>query len=267
MLSVDDVTFSYVADKPVLANISFKVAAGEVVAIVGRNGAGKSTLLRLLNGLYQPASGAIIVAGNATSDTPVHLLARSIGTVFQAPEQQIFNSRVRDEIAFGPRQLGLTGAALEERVGAVLDRIGLTSDADTHPLDIDASARRMVAIGSVLAMQPPILLLDEAQRGLDKTAMHRLSAIIAAEKARGTAVILVCHDMDFVAQRADRVLGLARGRLAADLTTEAFFTDAELTASIGVEVPDVLALSAALGLSPALTPERFADLYLTRGKA
>ncbi len=267
MLSVDDVTFSYVADKPVLSDISFKVAAGEVVAIVGRNGAGKSTLLRLLNGLYQPAKGAVIVAGNATSDTPVHLLARSIGTVFQAPEQQIFNPRVRDEIAFGPKQLGLTGAALEARVAEVLDRIGLAGEAETHPLDIDASARRMVAIGSVLAMQPPILLLDEAQRGLDKTAMQRLSTIIETEKARGTAVILVCHDMDFVARLADRVLGLARGVLAADLPTRDFFTDADLTASIGVEVPDVLQLSQGLGLAPALTPEQFAAFYLARKKA
>ncbi|SHF96780.1 energy-coupling factor transport system ATP-binding protein [Kaistia soli DSM 19436] len=264
MLSVDDVTFSYVAGAPVLADIDFKVASGEVVAIVGRNGAGKSTLLRLLNGLFQPESGAIIVAGNATSDTPVHILARSIGTVFQAPEQQIFNPRVRDEIAFGPKQLGLTGATLEARIAEVLERIGLASEADAHPLDLDQSARRMVAIGSVLAMQPPILLLDEAQRGLDKTAITRLSTIIETEKARGTAVILVCHDMDFVARQADRVLGLARGRLAANLPTKAFFTDKALTASIGVEVPDVLALSEALALPPTLTPAAFADAYMAR---
>jgi energy-coupling factor transport system ATP-binding protein len=116
-------------------------------------------------------------------------------------------------------------------------------------------------------MQPPILLLDEAQRGLDKTAMQRLSTIIETEKARGTAVILVCHDMDFVARLADRVLGLARGVLAADLPTKAFFTDADLTASIGVEVPDVLQLSQGLGLAPALTPDQFAAFYLARKKA
>lgn len=267
MLSVDDVAFSYLPGAPVLSDIRFRVAAGEVVAVVGRNGAGKSTLLRLLNGLYQPDSGAIVVNGNATSDTPIHLLARSIGTVFQAPEQQIFNATVRDEIAFGPKQLGLSGQALADRVAEVLERIGLSGEAETHPLDVDQSARRMVAIGSVLAMQPPILLLDEAQRGLDKVALDRLSAIIESEKARGTAVILVCHDMDFVARRADRVLGLAQGRLQADLPTSAFFTDAALTAAIGVEVPDVLALATRLGLPPALTPERFAALWMARDEA
>ena len=237
MLTVDDVTFAYAPGAPVLSDVTFHVPPGQVVAIVGRNGAGKSTLLRLLNGLYQPATGAIVVNGNATSDTPVHLLARSIGTVFQAPEQQIFNAKVVDEIAFGPKQLGLTGKALDERVG------------------------------SVLAMQPPVLLLDEAQRGLDKAAIDRLAKIIADEKARGTTVLLVCHDMDFVARNADRVLGLARGRLAADLSTEGFFTDAALTAAIGVEVPDMVSLSAALGLAPALSPERFAAAWMARNEA
>lgn len=267
MLTVDDVTFAYAPGAPVLSDVTFHVPPGQVVAIVGRNGAGKSTLLRLLNGLYQPATGAIVVNGNATSDTPVHLLARFIGTVFQAPEQQIFNAKVVDEIAFGPKQLGLTGKALDERVGEVLQRIGLAGEAETHPLDIDASARRMVAIGSVLAMQPPVLLLDEAQRGLDKAAIDRLARIIADEKARGTTVLLVCHDMDFVARNADRVLGLAQGRLAADLSTEAFFTDAALTAAVGVEVPDMVSLSAALGLAPALSPERFAAAWMARNEA
>lgn len=261
MLSVENVTFAYVEGSPVLSDIDFSASNGEVLAIVGRNGAGKSTLLRLLNGLYQPAAGRILVDGLLTSETPIHELAQHIGTVFQAPEQQIFNATIRGEIAFGPKQLGLTGEALDQRVAEVLERIGLHHAADEHPLDIDASSRRLVAVGSVLAMRPPILLLDEPQRGLDRAAMSRLETIIAEEKAHGTLVLLVCHDMDFVARRADRVLGLARGLLAADLPTPAFFTDAALTAAVGVETPDVLALSLDLGLPPSLTPAAFAANY------
>lgn len=264
MLAVEDVTFAYVEGSPVLSGIDFTASKGEVVAIVGRNGAGKSTLLRLLNGLFQPAQGRVVVDGLSTSDTPVHELAQHIGTVFQAPEQQIFNATIRGEIAFGPKQQGLSGEALDQRVAEVLQRIGLPDAGDEHPLDIDASARRLVAVGSVLAMQPPILLLDEPQRGLDKAAMDRLETIIAEEKARGTLVLLVCHDMDFVARRADRVLALARGVLSADKPTAAFFTDAALTEAAGVETPDVLSLSLDLGLSPSLTPRAFAEAYIMR---
>ncbi|MCX5496680.1 ABC transporter ATP-binding protein [Kaistia dalseonensis] len=262
MLDVASVDFAYPGGNPVLSDIAFSVRRGEVLAIVGRNGAGKSTLLRLLNGLRQPASGTVTVDGLNTADTPVHVLAHHIGTVFQAPEQQIFNAKVHDEIAFGPRQQGLTGAALEARIAEVLGRIGLADAAQLHPLDLDAAARRLVALGSVLAMKPPVLLLDEPQRGLDANAMARLEAIVAEEAEAGTCVILVCHDMDFVARRASRVLALAQGRIAADLPTLDFFTSDELTRKAGVEVPDPVELARFLGLPPVLTPSALAAKWL-----
>jgi energy-coupling factor transport system ATP-binding protein len=246
----------------VLTDVTFTCGPGEVTAIVGRNGAGKSTLLRLLNGLLKPVSGSVAVNGRDTARTPVHVLARQIGTVFQAPEQQIFNATVRDEIAFGPRQLGLSGTALDERVAEALHLAGLTADAGRHPLDLDQAALRFVALGSVLAMRPPILLLDEPQRGLDATALARLDAIIAQQAAAGNCVLMVCHDMDFVARRASRVLAIAAGRVVADRATLAFFTTGQLTRAAGVEVPDTVALSAALGLEPALTPAVLAASWI-----
>jgi energy-coupling factor transport system ATP-binding protein len=267
VLEVQNVAFAYPGGQPVLSDIQFSVRPGEVLAIVGRNGAGKSTLLRLLNGLRQPASGTVAVNGLSTKDTPVHKLAHHIGTVFQAPEQQIFNAKVHDEIAFGPRQQGLTGAALEGRIAEILERIGLASAAQLHPLDLDQAARRLVALGSVLAMRPPVLLLDEPQRGLDASAMARLEAIVAEEAAKGTCVILVCHDMDFVARRASRVLALAEGRIAADLPTLDFFTDSTLTRKAGVEIPDPIELARALGLASVLTPSLLAREWLERHRA
>jgi energy-coupling factor transport system ATP-binding protein len=264
MLSVDNLQFAYGSDSPVLTDVTFVAGAGEVTAIVGRNGAGKSTLLRLLNGLLQPTAGRVIVNGNATSRTPVHRLARDIGTVFQAPEQQIFAAKVAEEIAFGPRRLGLRGAALNARVADALARVGLADVADRHPLDLDAASLRFVALGSILAMRPPIMLLDEPQRGLDAPSLSRLERIIAEQAASGTALLIVCHDMEFVARRANRVLALADGRIAADLPTFEFFLDTALTAAVGVEAPDALALAQVLDLSPQLTPTALADAWIAR---
>jgi energy-coupling factor transport system ATP-binding protein len=264
MLTVDRVAFAYGAGAPVLTDVSFRADAGEVLAIVGRNGAGKSTLLRLLDGLAKPTSGTIVADGCPTHATPVHVLARHVGTVFQSPEQQIFNATVREEIAFGPRRLGMTARALDERVDAVLARTGLAAHAASHPLDLDQATLRLVALGSVLAMRPPIVLLDEPQRGLDARAVARLESIVAEEAARGTCVVLVCHDMDFVARRADRVVALGGGRVVADRPTLAFFSDPELTRAAGVEAPESLALAVSLGLQPALTPAALADAWLRR---
>jgi energy-coupling factor transport system ATP-binding protein len=262
VLSVDSVAFGYDERTPVLADIGFTVAPGDVVAIVGRNGAGKSTLLRLLNGLLQPRSGRIVIDGCATADTPVHVLARHIGTVFQAPEQQMFHANVWDEIAFGARQLGLTGDALEERVHETLVRTGLEDVTHVHPLDLDQARRRFVALASVLAMRPPILLLDEPQRGLDRAAVERLESIVAEQAAAGRSVLLVCHDMDFVARRATRVIAVARGRIVADHPTLDFFGDPALAHAAGVELPDTIALARALDLPPALTPPAFAAAWM-----
>ena len=264
MLAVDAIGFAYAGGPPVLRDVTFAVGPGEVVAIVGRNGAGKSTLVRLLNGLLIPGSGRVTVAGHPTSTTPVHQLARYIGTVFQEPEQQIFNAKVSDEIAFGPRRLGLRGAALRQRVDAVLDRVGLRDAADVHPLDLDAASLRFVALGSVLAMQPPILLLDEPQRGLDAPSLGRLEAIIAQEAAAGTSVLAVCHDMDFVARSAGRVVALAGGRVMADRATLAFFADASAVQAAGVDLPDPLALANELELPPVLSPQALAAAWTQR---
>ncbi|WP_116134442.1 energy-coupling factor ABC transporter ATP-binding protein [Tropicimonas sp. IMCC34043] len=253
LLDLRAVGFAY-GETPVLRDISFAVHPGEVVALVGRNGAGKSTMLRLLNGLLRPDAGTVLIDGADTADRKVSELARTVGTVFQAPEQQIFNATVRSEIAFGPAQLNLGEDALQARIAEAVARTGLEGLLDTHPLDLDAATRRFVAIASVLACAPRLLLLDEAQRGLDRQRRARLADIIAEERAAGRAIVLVCHDMDFVADTADRVLGLAGGLLAVDATVRRFFADEQAPHSVSVERPQIAVLAAALGLPVALTP-------------
>jgi len=262
MLQVEDVSFHYPGGVNVLSGISFSAGAGEVLALVGRNGAGKSTLLRLLNGLRKPTRGAISIDGRNTAETPVHLISHSIGTVFQSPEQQVFNATVRDEVMFGPKNLPLTAQERDTRVAAVLARTRLTDQAGQHPLDLDQAQRRFVALASVLATQPPALLLDEPQRGLDAQSRSLLEGIILEEKAAGRCIVIVCHDMEFVARLATRVIALADGALSADTTPADFFSNSRLTSEASVEAPDILRLSLALGLSPCLTPADFAGAWL-----
>jgi energy-coupling factor transport system ATP-binding protein len=264
MLTVDKVAFHYSAATPVLREVSFQAEGGEILALVGRNGAGKSTLLRLLNGLRKPTQGSVVIAGKNTQDTPPHIISHSIGTVFQTPEQQIFNATVRDEVAFGPNNLPLTPQQREERVARALARTRLTDFAGKHPLDLDQAQRRFVALASVLASQPPALLLDEPQRGLDQRGKNLLEEIIREEQAAGRCIIIVCHDMEFVARLASRIVALSEGRLSADMAPVDFFSDAPAMTAASVEPPDTLRLSAALGLPASLTPSSFADHWLAR---
>ncbi|WP_334175177.1 ABC transporter ATP-binding protein [Pseudoxanthobacter sp.] len=264
MLTVEGVAYRYPGGDDVLQDIGFRAGAGEVLALVGRNGAGKSTLLRLLNGLRKPARGTVTVAGMNTAETPVHRLSQAIGTVFQAPEQQIFHATVQDEVMFGPRNRPLSPAERTARVDEALERTGLSDFAREHPLDLDQARRRFVAVASVLATAPAALLLDEPQRGLDAAGTARLETIIRQEQTAGRLIVLVCHDMEFVARLATRVVALSQGRLAADCAPLAFFADPTLTAAASVEAPDLMRLATGLGLPPVLRPAAFAQNWLSR---
>lgn len=262
MLKAEGVAYHYPGGADVLKDISFSAGPGEILALVGRNGAGKSTLLRLLNGLRKPTRGTITVGGMNTSDTPTHLVSRAIGTVFQAPEQQIFNATVRDEVMFGPKNLPIPPDERERQVSEALARTELTDYAAQHPLDLDQARRRFVALASVLATGPAALLLDEPQRGLDARSRALLEGIVRQEQQAGRCIVIVCHDMEFVARLATRVIALSDGRLSADMTPLAFFADPALTAGASVEAPDIVRLSQALGLAPHLTPSDFAQAWL-----
>jgi energy-coupling factor transporter ATP-binding protein EcfA2 len=208
VLAVERLSFFYAGAAALLTDLSFRVGAGEILALIGPNGAGKSTLLRLINGLLKPAGGRIEIAGRDTRKLRVDELAHHVGTVFQEPEYQIFEPTVRREVEFGPRQLGVAKAEIESRRDAVLARTGLAAEPDRHPLDLTYAQQRFVAIASVLANAPKLLLLDEAQRGLDAAHTERLEAILAAEKAAGTATVIISHDLDFVARNATAILDL-----------------------------------------------------------
>ncbi|HTY61616.1 MAG TPA: ATP-binding cassette domain-containing protein [Acidobacteriota bacterium] len=262
MLAAKDVGFAYPGGRQVFAQLEFSVAAGSVAALVGRNGSGKSTLLRLCNGLLKPTTGSIWIGGADARFLPASKLAHVVGTVFQSPEQQIFKSRVSDEVSFGPRQLGLGARQIEQRVEEALFRAGLQKLASAHPLDLNRTLQRFVALASALAMKPRLLLLDEPQQGMDKTALKRLEIILHEEKAAGVAVVVVCHDMEFVSRNADEVLVLSDGHLVAHGSPIEVFSASVVLEKAGLVAPENLQLSSRLGLSLALSAEQLVAEWL-----
>jgi energy-coupling factor transport system ATP-binding protein len=235
--------------------VDLRVGDGELLAIIGQNGSGKSTLVRHLNGLLRPTSGEVIIDGRPAAGQRVAALAARVGLVFQDPDRQIFAGRVRTEVAFGPRNLGLRGAALEAAVEGALTAVGLAEQADRNPYDLGFSRRKLLALASILAMGTPTVVLDEPTTGQDLRGVERIQALVAELHATGRTVIAISHDMRFVAETFDQVVVMERGRLILDGTPAEVFAEAnwDALASTYVEPPLAARIGARLGLGSTPT--------------
>lgn len=205
--------FSYTDQDEVLCGVDLTIPSGQFVSLVGPNGAGKSTFARHLNGLLRAKRGTVRMLGLPIGSRSTGTLARSIGFLFQRPEQQFFAPTVRDEIAFGLTQLGVPDK--ETRLDDVLARFGLTELAGTPPAILGYGAQRTVTLASLAALSPPIVVLDEPTVGLDGRGLAQLLAWLSDLRAAGTTIILITHEID-LASRADRVIAMDRGRVIAD---------------------------------------------------
>jgi len=235
-----------------LSGVDLDVRRGEWLAIVGVNGSGKSTLIRHLNGLLKPTQGRVVVESQDTRETRIGELARVVSYLPQNPGLLLFTSSVRREIAYGPRQLGLRGAELEARVADTLALVGLGDYAEHPPAVLSYGLRRQVALASVLAMQSPVLALDEPATGLDRGAAGRLLDVIAERQHHGTTVVMITHDLRWVARYAQRVAVLSAGRLVACGPTRAILADLDLLAKASLDSLPVTALAHAIDLSAPL---------------
>lgn len=263
-LRVEDLHSHYQPGQPVLRGVTFSLWPGEIAALVGDNGAGKTTLARHLIGLLRPDTGRVLLSGEDTRTRPVGQVAQVVGFAFQNPEVQIFSPTVREEVAFGPRNLGLSGAALDAAVEAALDAFGLADCAGHPPASLSFSTRRMVALASIAAMQTPVLVLDEPTVGLDAAGTARVMAWLAVRRAAGAAVLLITHDMELAAQHADRMLVLHEGRIALEDAPAGVFARPELLDQAGLRPPFAVRLASALNcpaLGAALTPEGAAHAW------
>jgi energy-coupling factor transport system ATP-binding protein len=254
-VELESVRFAYPDGTLALDGVSLAFPAGSLVAIVGQNGSGKSTLVRHLDGLLRPTSGRVLLEGRDIAGRHVAELARTVGLVFQDPDRQIFAPRVRTEVAFGPRNIGLRGSALAEAVDGALTMVGLGAEADRNPYDLGASRRKLLAIASVLAMAPEVLVLDEPTTGQDARGIALVQRIVAQVVATGRTVIAISHDMRFVAESFARVVVLRSGRVVLDGTPASVFDagNRELLASTYLDAPLPARVGARLGLGSTPT--------------
>jgi len=229
-----------------LHGVSLAIQAGERVGIVGHTGSGKSTLVQLLAGLMAPTSGQVLL-----DSVPAHARAaaarkarRRIGLAFQYPEDQIFEVTVAREVGFGPRNLDLAATQVDERVRWALAMVGLDSTFEARmPLNLSGGEMRRVALASILAMRPEVLILDEPAAGLDPRGRHELlGRVLAWQKETGATLIVVSHHLDDVARLAERVVLLAEGRVAADGPTRQVLANSTLLRGASLAVPEAVAL-------------------------
>jgi energy-coupling factor transport system ATP-binding protein len=236
------------ARRAALEGVSLEVAPGEGVALLGANGAGKTTTLRLAMALLHPTTGSVSVAGEVTSRLGPEDLAGRVGYLFQRPEDQLFERTVRRELAFGPQRLGWDAQSTSAAVDRVLDELGITAVAESHPYDLPTPARRLVALASTLVTGPDLLLLDEPTAGLDRTTRGVVRDVVRARRAAGAGVLAVTHDAEFVLEVLGRAVVLDDGRVVADAAPTTVFE----AGGRGVPAwPPYADVSLQLGLRPA----------------
>ncbi|MDH3997295.1 MAG: energy-coupling factor ABC transporter ATP-binding protein [Desulfuromonadales bacterium] len=217
-----------------LEDISFHIGHGESVAIIGANGAGKSTLLLHLNGYLNATSGEVIVGDDAVCKENLAVIRRTVGMVFQDPDDQLFMPTVFDDVAFGPMNLGLSSQEVEARVSDALQRVEASELRDKPPYHLSGGEKKRVAIATVLSMLPEILVLDEPTNGLDPYARRQLIALL---KAFNHTRIVTSHDLDMVMELCERTIVLHQGKVMADGPTMEIFQDQQLLDTCRLEKP------------------------------
>ena len=245
-ISVRNLNYIYNPGMPgetvALNDVSFDVADGTILGIIGHTGSGKSTLLQHLNGLIKPTSGDVFIDGECITDgkTKMTDIRRKVGLVFQYPEYQLFEETVRKDVAFGPKNLGLSEEEQEERVKRAIGLVGLDYEEikDLSPFELSGGMKRRVAIAGVIAMDPKILILDEPTAGLDPSA-HRdiLSMVRRIHDEMGIILIFVSHNMGDIAEMSDRVMVMSEGKIALEGTPAEVFSQGDKLAKMGLGVP------------------------------
>ena len=264
-LELRHVSFRYPDGVLALDGVDLTVGAGEALAIVGENGAGKTTLVKLLNGLLRPTEGSVWLAGADARRQTVAQLARQVGFVFQNPDDQLFARSVRDEVAFGPRNLRLPEAEVRARLEQALADVGLSPDIDRHPYDLSAPERKRVALAAALAMHTPVLVLDELTIGQDAQGIEQLGLLVDRLQAEGRTLISITHDLDFCLAHFERVAVMAGGKILADGPATDVLQQVELLHQAQVEPPELIQLARGLGWDTMVrTPEAFAEAWKAR---
>ncbi len=238
-----------------LRDVNLQIREGEFVAILGQNGSGKTTLAKHFNGLLQPTSGEMRVGGRPTREASRRQLAQMVGYVFQNPDHQIFASTVREEVGFSLKMAGFDAETIKKRVAEALETVGLAGYEEEIPFVLTKGERQRVAVASVLATQPQVIILDEPTTGLDYRHQRNIMEMLRMLNRRGHTVIIITHSMWVAAEYADRTIVLKDGRILLDGPTRAIFAQEERLAETALRPPTLLRLGNWLG-TQALTVEQ-----------
>jgi len=236
-VEVRDVYFAYADGTEALRGVSFRIAAGEAVALVGANGAGKSTLLLHLNGYLPTQRGEVRIGDAPLTPAAIPAARRAVGMVFQDPDDQLFMPTVAEDVAFGPLNAGLPREQIEERVAAALERVGMAHVRDRPPYRLSAGEKRAVTIAGVLALEPDILVMDEPSANLDPRARRRLIRLLHSFPHTR---IIATHDLELVVEVCARVIVLDGGRVVADGPVRELLDNEPLMLAHGLERPHIL---------------------------
>ncbi|NUP02186.1 MAG: ABC transporter ATP-binding protein [Nonomuraea sp.] len=240
-LEVSELAYAYPDGTQALFGVDLSIGRGERVALLGPNGAGKTTLVMHLNGILTAGHGTVTVGGTPVRKDTLKEVRQRVGLVFQDPDDQLFMPTVRDDVAFGPANAGVRGAELDRLAEAALERVGMLEFADRPPHHLSFGQRRRVAVATVLAMRPEILVLDEPSSNLDPAARRELAEIL---RSLDVTVLMVTHDLPYALELCERSLILSGGVIAADGPTRKLLADTDLLARHRLELPYGFAIPA-----------------------
>ena len=262
MIEVKDIYFDYPNGVEALKGVSINVKDGEFLAVMGQNGAGKTTLVKHFNGLLKPTKGKVFVDDVDTTKASVATLARNVGFVFQNPDHQLFNETVEQEIAFALKNFGFKEDVVENRVTWALNLLSLTQYRTTSPFMLSGGERKRVALASVLAWDPKILILDEPTIGQDYQQKEKLRQFILQLRTQKKTIIIVTHDVEFVAECNPRVLLMREGKIIADGEAKTILTNLQVLTEASIVPPQIAQIF--LQLPNLNLPEHVIDVYEAR---
>lgn len=260
VIQTDGLTYSYPGGADALAGVSLTVNAGEIVAVLGQNGSGKTTLAKCVAGIITPTSGDLRLFGRDTTEIPQLELARYVGYLFQNPDHQIFSESVFDEVAFGPRNIGIKGDELKARTRAALETVGMAERRTDDPFALTKGDRQRTALASVLAMEPKIIILDEPTTGLDFEEVRSVMELLRDLNRKGITIIIVTHSMPLVAEYVPRSVIMRDGAIVMDGSTRDVMAWSAKSYELGIEPPLVTKITAETGY-PCLTNYEFEETF------
>ena len=242
-VNVTDLFYTYPDGTEALKGVNFKVMEGERVAVIGSNGSGKSTLFYHLNGLFSPTKGTVLINEEEITKTNLDKIRMTVGLVFQDPDDQLFAPTVWEDVAFGPRNMGLSKREVAERVNSALNMLHIADLKDKRPDNLSGGQKRLVSIAGVLAMNPEIIVLDEPTSNLDPcTSTAVMHLLVDLSRRMNIALIIATHDVDAIPQYADKIYVMHRGRFVAEGTPEVVFSNASVVRESHLRLPRIARL-------------------------